>query len=947
VSRLTYALAALALALIPATAGAKTSKLPAPSVSAPADGATVESFPAFTWKAVKHADRYQVQIAADARFTAPAGVFGASNALFTTTSTAATASKSASDGTYYWRVRALRPTGTTGRWSKARRLTKAWTTPPALQGADGLAVSWPGQPLLLRWSAVPQAVRYQVTIATDASMSNVVLGATSSPLEIFGTAFALPSTLAAGRYYWTITPVDAEGFKGQTSAVGTFDWSWPNATTVSVTDVDPDARVFDPQFSWNPVPGAARYEVEVNAAQDFAANSKWCCDDKTVGTSLSPRDVLANNNGYYLRVRALDVNGNAGDWNVYNGGGTFAKGFDNVTPTIPGLRLTDPTNPAVQHAGDTTQVPIVRWDAVPGAQQYEIQTVPFVDGSGCSYVFPHVMHTASLAWTPLGSGINGNYPPQTDSGDPSPPNTGSNEWCLRVRALSDEDAQAHEVHSDWTSLGDSSTPAFHYSAPGDPGVPATPLVAQPGDYQTPGLDSSNVRTPVFTWNPIAGAKSYLVVVSRDAQFTNIADAAITQIPAYAPRLRGSGTHLAAPLTDETTSYYWAVFPSTASDASAIFTDYQQNHGDTETFNKNSVPPNPLGPTSGSDIATQPTFQWTEAEGARSYRLQVATDPTFSHPLDDVTTDSTAFTSISTYPADTTLYWRVRGNDANGNGLNWSPTGTFTRRLPTPSFLPGNPTSGTGLPVLSWAPVNGATGYDIHADNGDGTASDGSTRSTVFSTKEIWGTGLFHYKVRAVFPSSSGVDAKGPYTSLQPFTRSFGPVTGVNALRSRSRVLISWNGYTGAKSYQADISTTDSFDHTIASVRTDGTVWAPDMKSSPGGRLYYRVAPVDTHGGTGATAVGSFTLPKVMHVSLFGGLARNLSSRVLITATDARGHAVKRARVTITGAGMHTRRVKLSKHGKVNVTLKPRRRGTVTVLVHLKGYVDGTALGHVN
>jgi hypothetical protein len=57
--------------------------------------------------------------------------------------------------------------------------------------------------------------------------------------------------------------------------------------------------------------------------------------------------------------------------------------------------------------------------------------------------------------------------------------------------------------------------------------------------------------------------------------------------------------------------------------------------------------------------------------------------------------------------------------------------------------------------------------------------------------------------------------------------------------------------------------------------------------------------------------------------------------------------VKKAHVTITGAGLRTKRVKLDRHGRVNVTLKPRKRGTVTVLVHLKGYVDGTALGHVN
>jgi hypothetical protein len=81
-------------------------------------------------------------------------------------------------------------------------------------------------------------------------------------------------------------------------------------------------------------------------------------------------------------------------------------------------------------------------------------------------------------------------------------------------------------------------PAFSYAAPPIPS--GTLLTTQASDYLSPQSGSANVRTPLFTWNPIQGAASYLVVIARDAQFTNIADAAITQVPAYAPRLRGSG-----------------------------------------------------------------------------------------------------------------------------------------------------------------------------------------------------------------------------------------------------------------------------------------------------------------------------------------------------------------------------------------------------------------------
>src|SRR6202035_1953173 len=140
-------------------------------------------------------------------------------------------------------------------------------------------------------SSVLYSTKYIVSIATDPALSNVVLGTAAQPTETQGTSFALPVSLAPGAYYWAVTPVDAEGHRGTRSGVGTFQWTWPTTTTTSLTDLNPDPRVFDPMFSWNPVPGAARYEVEVNSAEEFPAGSKWCCTGTTTGTSLAPLQV--------------------------------------------------------------------------------------------------------------------------------------------------------------------------------------------------------------------------------------------------------------------------------------------------------------------------------------------------------------------------------------------------------------------------------------------------------------------------------------------------------------------------------------------------------------------------------------------------------------------------------------------------------------------------------
>src|SRR5207249_115422 len=126
----------------------------------------------------------------------------------------------------------------------------------------------------------------------------------------------------------------------------------------------------------------------------------------------------------------------------------------------------------------------------------------------------------------------------------------------------------------------------------------------------------------------------------------------TWVPAYAPRTANQPRTY----SDETTSYYWAVLPA------------QELNGDLAVgdpllaakadFQKQSIPPTLMAPSNGTVFLGQPTFRWTPVEGARRYRLQIAQDPTFGSPIDDVLTDSTAFSSSNTYPADTVLYWRV-------------------------------------------------------------------------------------------------------------------------------------------------------------------------------------------------------------------------------------------------------------------------------------------------
>ncbi|MBW3653424.1 MAG: hypothetical protein KY433_07495, partial [Actinobacteria bacterium] len=420
--------------------------------------------PTFTWGAIKGAAQYEFQLSDDAKFNSIVLGRGPGKGSQQTRNTAATLDKTVPDGNYFWRVRAISAKDRVGRWSKSRSLRKAWTSAPLLQAPlNDTNVSWPSLPLLLRWSPVKYATKYIVTIATDPSLAQVVNTVGGRPAEVPGVAYALQGTLPAGRYYWAITPIDAGGLRGTRSPVASFTWSWPTATPTNIVDLNDTAQVFDPLLTWNVVAGAARYEVEINPDDDFAAGSRVCCKDPVIGTSLSPLRILPNNNdfsgssGYHWRVRAFDVDGNPGQWNR---GPTFEKAYDNVTPTVPGLHLRDYAGPLAANAATVTSGPVITWDPVPGAAQYHVQWTTFSGGSCGWSNASGPIKTSSVAWTPLspthesgvpgGVGITPSFGPNgfdARSGQPlsaeavtsgvtafSPGQT----YCVRVRALSDD-----------------------------------------------------------------------------------------------------------------------------------------------------------------------------------------------------------------------------------------------------------------------------------------------------------------------------------------------------------------------------------------------------------------------------------------------------------------------------------------------------------------------------
>lgn len=194
----------------------------------------------------------------------------------------------------------------------------------------------------------------------------------------------------------------------------------------------------------------------------------------------------------------------------------------------------------------------------------------------------------------------------------------------------------------------------------------------------------------LSWGTSSGAVSYHVQLSTANSFT-------------LPVINDSGltvTSRSVSGLEQGTIYFWRVRAKNPVGAVSNWSQVRQF---------TTIPTAPGAPTlvspadNATDVPVSGSLTWSAVSGAESYRVHLASNPSFSSML-----VNTSLSGLSRFYGplqhNTVYYWRVNATNAGGTG-DWSPTRQFTT-VPPVSLLPGPVSAreagrGEGLPFLQF------------------------------------------------------------------------------------------------------------------------------------------------------------------------------------------------------------------------------------------------------
>ena len=522
----------------------------APVLLRPLENETIEFFEAagpekyFSWTPVVGAGSYRFQISSDPGF--PSLLYNV-----VTLATTHQPTFKLDNGTYYWRVIPYDPANREGAHSPTWMFIQAYGAGSGQIDYNDLVPdpiapennSLPSFTPTFRWTAVRGAQTYQLQYSTNqdfsANLTNITTKNTSfTPID------TLPNDT---NYYWRVRAISGKSISDW-SPTRVFQKKWYFQPYL-LTPTNNYQYVRFPFFSWTPVPGASYYKIEMSLFPEFISPIV----EFTSNPYYTPREYEGSPGPRYWRVTPYDGNGRQGlTSEVFS----FDSEYTNLAPHLihplyyypPNQfdwpEYIDPPSPAGYlnpHEDRTVPLPLFIWHR---------ETVPYPQGGTLARAYRVQVGTDENFDNPVVWQADTENTSATPTlANPFTPQAGV-DYYWRVCALDSlgGSCMIDPNDQDWWSQT--------WRTRIDLSKGMAPTSGAGPELITPPHGSETVEaTPWLQWKPKAGADSYQVQISRDANFGEIVNDTTVPYPVYSP-----STSLAQRLLNRLDygTFYWRV-----------------------------------------------------------------------------------------------------------------------------------------------------------------------------------------------------------------------------------------------------------------------------------------------------------------------------------------------------------------------------------------------------